>query len=139
MNTPSRRQWYDNEMSFCHWRVWKRWFRPNLVAGWDFYGHPGILDDTKPLSFTQNVWWNHHTLSKNFNSSSKEILYVAGRNFLLKKKFLITGRDFLPQKETSCHRKKLPVQEKTSYHSKQICVKEEQAGTCIGCDVTKDY
>ena len=65
---------------------------------------------------------------------------------MLQEETFFKRRNFLSHEETSCHRKKLPVtgknflsQEKTSYHSKQICVKEEQAGTCIGCDVTKDY
>jgi hypothetical protein len=61
-------------------------------AGWDFYRHPGILDDTKSVYLTKNIKWNYRTLSQKFNIPSIEILYVPGRKFL-------------SQKETSCHRK----------------------------------
>ena len=34
---------------------------------WDFYGHPSILDDTKSLNLTRNVWWNYRTLLQKLN------------------------------------------------------------------------
>ena len=38
-----------------------------LPTGWDFYRHPGILDDTKSSYITQNFWWNYRTLLRKLN------------------------------------------------------------------------
>jgi hypothetical protein len=82
----------------------------------DFYGHPGILDDTKSVYHTHNVWCNYRTLSQKVSIPSIEILYVKGRNFLSheetschRKKLPVTRRNFQSREENSCHSKKPPV------------------------------
>ena len=35
----------------------------SLWPGWDFHGHPGILDDPKSLNLTGNIWWSYRALS----------------------------------------------------------------------------
>jgi hypothetical protein len=97
------------------------------TSGWDFYGHPSILDDTKSLYLTRNVWWNYRTLSRKLTISLKQNtichrkkLPVTGRNFLSKeetssqgKKLPVKGRNILSQEETSSQGKKLPVTERS--------------------------
>jgi hypothetical protein len=99
-----------------------------VTPGWDFYRHPGILDDTKSSYLKRNVWWNYCTLSQKLNIPSRKILYVTGRNFLSHKKLLVTGRNLLSQEETSRHRK-VPVtgrnflsQEGAFCHNKKLHV-----------------
>ncbi len=60
-------------------------------AGWDFYGHPGILDDTKSVYLTGSFCWNYRTLSQKLKDSSNEIFYVTGRNFLSQEEISVTG------------------------------------------------
>ena len=42
--------------------------------GWDFYGHPGILDDTKSSDFTRNICQNQRTWLQNVKPQ-QEISY----------------------------------------------------------------
>ena len=98
-------------------------------TGWDFYGHPGILDDTKSVYLTRNFCWNYRTLSQILKDSSNEIFHVTGGNFLSqeeischKKKFLVTGRNILWLEESCFGMKKFPVTQEISCDRKKFPV-----------------
>jgi hypothetical protein len=57
-------------------------------AGWDFYGHPGILDDTKSSDLTQNICQNQRIWLRNV------------KKFHTKKSM----------DQNPCHRSKIPLQ-----------------------------
>ena len=74
---------------------------------WDFYGHPGILDDTKSSDLTENLCLNHRTLIRRNEFACCNMRFPA-----IVKKNPITRRirnKFMLKKENSCHNKNIPV------------------------------